>query len=101
MTPTSSTTTRADWKRRLFAAWIVASLAWLAGWVVYISKSCIAEAPADPQWCYTNLFSGSMSNRFTIWDYASIALSGAAIPVAVLFVGVVTWWARNGLRRDN
>jgi hypothetical protein len=98
VTPTSPTTTRANWKRRLFSAWIVATLAWLGGWLLYLRNSCGAEAPDEPEWCYTNLFSGSMSDHFTIWDYASIALSGAAIPFAVLVIGSVIWWAVNRSR---
>jgi len=90
---TGATTERANWKRRLFWIWIVASLAWFGGWLMYIRQSCVAEDPTEPVWCYTNLFSGAMSNHFTIWDYASIALSGAAIPVAVLVVGIATWWS--------
>src|ERR1700738_287001 len=91
-------TRRVSWKRRLFWLWIVASLAWFGGWLAYISKSCIAEAPDEPEWCYTNLFSASMTSHFTIWDYASIALLVAAISVAVLIAGVAVWW---GFRSDN
>jgi hypothetical protein len=95
---TSSTTRRPNWKRRLFWVWLVASLAWCGGWLVYVRKSCVAEDPVGPEWCYTNLFSGSMSSDFTIWDYGSIALSGAAIPIAVLVAGVAIWW---GFWRDS
>jgi hypothetical protein len=91
-------TTQASWKRRLFWVWVGATLAWFGGWLAYISKSCIAEAPDEPEWCHTNLFSSSMTSQFTIWDYASIALSGAAIPVAVLVAGVTIW---SGFRSDK
>jgi hypothetical protein len=89
-------------KRRLFWAWVVASLAWFGGWLAYINKSCVAEAPDEPEWCYTNLFSGSMTSQFTIWDYASIVLSGLAIPVAVLIAGLAIWgifWRDNARSR--
>jgi len=95
VTSTTPTSERADWKRRLFVAWVVASLLWLGGWLAYIRWTCGAEAPDEPELCYTNLFSDAMSSRFTIADYASIALSGLAIPVAVLVVGAAIWWAVN------
>ena len=78
--------------------WILASLAWFGGWLVYVRMSCVAEDPVEPEWCYTNLFSSSMSNHFTIWDYVSIGLSGIAVPVAVLVAGVAIL---RGFRRDN
>jgi len=98
VTTTVPASTRANWKRRLLLAWIVASLVWLGGWLVYIALSCGAEAPDEPELCYTNLFSDAMSSRFTIGDYASIALSGAAIPLAVLLIGAAVWWAVNRSR---
>ena len=98
MTTTVPASKQVDWKRRLLLAWVVASLAWLGGWLVYIKLSCGAEAPDEPELCYTNMFSDAMSSRFTLGDYASIALSGAAIPLAVLVIGVAVWWAANRSR---
>jgi hypothetical protein len=94
----SPTVARVNWQRRLFWVWIVASLAWLGGWLAYVRMSCVAEDPVGPEWCYTNLFSSSMSNDFTIWDYLSIGLSGIAVPVALLVAGVAI---SRGLRRDH
>ena len=98
MTQPSPTVTRLNWHWRLFWVWIVASLAWCVGWLMYLRTSCIAEDPVEPEWCYTNLFGSSMSNDFTIWDYVSIGLSGIAVPVIVLVAGVAIL---RGFRRDN
>ena len=87
-----------NWKRRLLLAWIVASLLWLGGWLVYIKLSCGAEAPDEPELCYTNMFSDAMSSHFTLGDYASIALSGVAVPLAVLVIGAAIWWATHRSR---
>jgi hypothetical protein len=91
---------RSNWKQRLFATWIVATLVWFGGWLLYIRKTCIAEGPVDAEWCYTNLFSASMSDHFSIWDYVNIVISGAVPPVLVLLVGIIIWRGRNRFRQD-
>jgi hypothetical protein len=97
-TLTGRATSQPNWKRRLFATWAIAALVWFGGWLLYIRQTCLAEGPVDAKWCYTNLFSAAMSDRFSIWDYATIVISGAALPVLMLLLGIIVWRGRSAFR---
>lgn len=93
-------------KRGLLRIWLVASGMWLVGWFLYIWATCdLKHVPGDQPdnsyvtLCYTG-FSGWMTQvrYFTIWDYASIILSGIAVPVAAFILGICTFWAAAGFK---
>jgi hypothetical protein len=74
-------------RRGLFRVWIVASLLWFIGWLLYVWATCETKhVPGSAQnepwkeyvkFCYTG-FSEWMTQvqNFTFWDYASIGAVG-------------------------
>jgi hypothetical protein len=100
-TLTGRATSQPNWKRRLFATWAIAALVWFGGWLLYIRQTCLAEGPVDAKWCYTNLFSAAMSDRFSIWDYVTIVISGAAVPILMLLFGIIVWRGRSAFSHDD
>jgi hypothetical protein len=96
-------------RRGLFRIWVVSSLFWLAGWLLYVRATCETKyLPGSAQgapwkeyvkFCYTG-FGEWMTQvqNFTFWDYASIGLVGFAVPVATLVIGVGILWAIDGFR---
>ena len=92
-----------NWERGLFRVWMVGSIVWAVAWVGYIWGTCeLKHVPGTREgtyitMCYTG-FSGWMTQypSFTVLDYASIAVSGASVPVAVLLLGLVIRWIARG-----
>jgi hypothetical protein len=92
-----------NWQRGLLRVWVVGSLVWFVGWIIYIAATCeLKHVPGDAEGvlttlCYTG-FSGWMTQygSFTALDYASIAASGLSVPAAALLAGIGISWAVNG-----
>lgn len=88
-----------NWTRGLLWAWIVASLVWLVGWLIYVWKTCSPGLEGDT--CYTSLWSAFQDRQTlpeSIWDYATIVMSGIIVPVAALILGAAVLWAVGGFR---
>jgi hypothetical protein len=87
-------------KRGLSRIWIIASLCWLAGWFVYVWRTCTQPVELEITYCYTNLFSVWQApiHHFTIWHYTYFILSAISVPIAMLIIGLAVWWVVSGFR---
>jgi hypothetical protein len=85
--------------RGLFRLWLVASAAWLIGWVLFIRGRC-HPLPNGGMMCeHDRAGILSFMGDFVAWTPFQVYLLGFAVPIAVLVVGlVVVWfWPRRGL----
>jgi hypothetical protein len=71
-----------NWRRGMFRLWILASIAWIMGWVILlIIQYILGEAPTP---------------QLTVAPVILIAP-----PVALLFFGLATRWAFQGFLMDE
>jgi hypothetical protein len=92
-----------NWKRGLLRTWVLGSLLWLAGWLIYVWQSCYTqEIPASlgggrAKFCHTSLLSDwdSQPQYFGFSDYVHIVATGIA-PIACLVIGYGIWWVVQG-----
>jgi hypothetical protein len=89
-----------NWKRGLLRVWVIASLIWLAGWLLYFWATCNLN-PDNDLYCYTSFLDDWMKPApyFTFLDYASIVATGMVVPIAALIIGFGILWAVGGFRR--
>ncbi|MGO9173722.1 MAG: hypothetical protein ACLP7P_17410 [Rhodomicrobium sp.] len=71
-----------NWRRGIFRLWILASAAWIMGWVIYFVIEWI---------------SGTSTSRELL--VAPVVLFGP--PVALLLFGLATRWAFQGFKVDD
>lgn len=84
-----------SWARGLFRLWLVASAAWLIGWVLFIRGRC-HPLPNGGMVCeHDRAGILSFMGAFVAWTPFQVYLLGLAVPLAVLVVGVIVTWVRS------
>src|SRR5262249_4703487 len=73
-----------NWRRGVFRLWVLASVAWIMVWAIYLVLSALAQA------------------LNTEGDFLAIPVVFFGPPIAVLLCGLATKWARvSRLALDN
>ncbi len=75
--------TQLNWRRGLFRLWLLLSLAWIMGWIVYL------------------ILVGITGSLQTLGDFLSIPVILLGPPIALLLFGLVAGWAVRGFKTDN
>jgi hypothetical protein len=85
-------------RRGLFRVWLVASCVWFAGWLVYVWHTCQPQGSQLSVYCRMSLFDDwvKQPQYFTLSDYASIIVSGLAVPIGAFILGLAALWAADG-----
>ena len=72
-----------NWRRGLFRVWVLMSVAWLMGWIIYL------------------IMQGIQGGLQTTADMLEVLVLLFGPPVALLFFGVAAGWAFRGFKIEN
>lgn len=72
-----------NWQRGLFRVWVLLSLAWIMGWIVYL------------------ILVGITGRLQTLNDFLAIPVLLLGPPIALLLFGLAAGWAFRGFKPDN
>jgi hypothetical protein len=72
-----------NWRRGLFRVWVLVSVAWLMGWIIFL------------------IMVGIQGGLRTTGDFLEIPVLLFGPPIALLLVGVAAGWAFRGFRVDG
>lgn len=70
-----------NWRRGMFRLWILVSVAWMMGWVIFFAIEFI---------------NGESSSR----DFMAVTVVLFGPPIALLLLGLATRWAFRGFEGD-
>ena len=72
-----------NWRRGLFRVWLLLSVAWILGWVVYL------------------VLGGIKGGFQSFGGFLAIPVPLIGPPIALLLFGLVAGWAFRGFKPDN
>ncbi len=72
-----------NWRRGLFRVWVLLSVAWLMGWIIFL------------------IMHGLQGRLQTTGDFLEIPVLLFGPPVALLLFGVAAGWAFRGFKVDG
>jgi hypothetical protein len=85
-----------NWRRGLFRLWIIGSVLWATGYVVYFWRSCGYNQIGE-LWCPTGYedWIGHLS-YFGLLDYGRHAAWAVGFPIIVLVIAAAFLWVFKG-----
>jgi hypothetical protein len=72
-----------NWRRGLFRVWVLVSVAWLMGWIIFL------------------IMVGIQGGLQTTGDFLEIPVLLFGPPIALLLLGVAAGWAFRGFKVDG
>lgn len=72
-----------NWRRGIFRLWVLASVAWIMGWLIYLTIEVIR------------------GDSKMIGDFLVMPIVLFAPPIALLLFGIATRWAFRGFKIDD
>ena len=75
--------TQVNWRRGLFRVWLLLSVAWILGWIVYL------------------VLEGIKGGFQSFGGFLAIPVLLIGPPIALLLFGLVAGWAFRGFKPDN